>query len=152
IPKGALKVSEDHRTVTLEMKDVEVADQPLWPDFHAAMRPAKLSFRLVLAATEEKVTWYVAERQFLFDGPRAKAQLEASVEGLERKYSWKHEALENSAGDFAILGKEANGNICSRWNGKIDRPGKGRRRVILNSNKVAAMQMRAKVGAVAMDL
>ena len=113
IPKGALKVSEDRRTITLEMKDVEVADQPLWPDFHAAMRPAKLSFRLVLTATEEKITWDVADRQFRFGGHKAKAQLEASVEVPTLKYSWKSEALEKSTADFAILGEEANGKFYS---------------------------------------
>ena len=113
IPEGALKVSKDRRTITLEMKDLEVADQPLWPDFHAAMRPAKLSFRLKLAATEEKITWNVAENQFRFDGHKAKAQLEASIEVPALKYSWKSEALEKSTAEFAILGKEANGKFYS---------------------------------------
>jgi hypothetical protein len=113
IPKGALKVSEDRRTVTLEMKDVEVADQPLWPEFHAAMRPAKLSFRLVLAATEEKISWSVAENQFRFDGHTAKAQLAASVEIPAINYSWMSEPLEKSKADFAILGTEANGKFYS---------------------------------------
>jgi hypothetical protein len=113
IPEGALKVSEDRRAVTLQMKDVEVANQPLWPEFHAAMRPAKLSFRLVLTATKEKITWDVAGRQFRFDGHKAKAQLEASVEAPSLKYSWKSEALEKSTADFAILGQEANGKFYS---------------------------------------
>ena len=113
IPKGALKVSKDRRTITLAMKDVEVADQPLWPDFHAAMRPAKLSFRLALAATAEKITWNVAENQFRFDGHKAKAQLEASIELPSLNYSWKSEALEKSTADFAILGKEENGKFYS---------------------------------------
>ena len=113
VPKEALTVSEDGRTVTLQMKNVEVADQPLWPELHAAMRPAKLSFRLVLTATEEKITWDVAERQFRFGGHKAKAQLEASVEVPTLKYSWKSEALEKSTADFAILGKEENGKLYS---------------------------------------
>jgi hypothetical protein len=113
IPKGALKVGEDSRTVTLQMKDVEVADQPLWPKFQAAMRPAKLSFRLVLTATKEKISWDVAPRQFRFEGHKAKAQLEASVEVPSLKYSWKSEALEKSTADFAILGQEANGKFYS---------------------------------------
>jgi hypothetical protein len=113
IPEGALKVSEDGRTVTLQMKEIEVADQPLWPELHAAMRPAKLSFRLVLTATEEKVNWDVAGRQYRFDGHKAKAQLEASVEVPSLNYSWKSEPLEKSTADFAILGKEANGKFYS---------------------------------------
>jgi hypothetical protein len=113
IPAGALKVSEDGRSVTLQMKNVEVADQPLWPELHAAMRPAKLSFLLVLTATEEQITWDVAEKQFRFDGHKAKAQLEASVDVPTLKYSWKSEALEKSTADFAILGKEANGKFYS---------------------------------------
>ena len=95
VPKEALTVSEDGRTVTLQMKSVEVADQPLWPELHAAMRPAKLSFRLVLTATEEKITWDVADRHFRFGGHKAKAQLEASVEVPTLNYSgsprrWKN--------------------------------------------------------------
>jgi len=113
VPKDALKVSDDGRTITLQMKNVEVADQPLWPAFHAAMQPAKLSFRLVLTATEEKIAWDVAERQFRFDGHKAKAQLEASVEAPSLKYSWKSDALDRSTADFAILGKEANGKFYS---------------------------------------
>jgi hypothetical protein len=114
VPKEALKVSEDGRTLMLQMKNVEVADQPLWPAFHAAMQPAILSFRLVLTATEEKIAWDVAERQFRFDGYKAKAQLEASVEVPFLKYSWKSEGLEKSKADFAILGKEANGKFYPR--------------------------------------
>src|SRR5215467_13696281 len=113
IPKGALKVSEDRLTIALEMKDIEVADQPLWPDFHAAMRPAKLSFRLVLAATKEKITWNVAENQFRFDGHKAKAQLQASVDVPALNYSWRSEPLEKSTADFAILGKETNWKFFS---------------------------------------
>ena len=113
IPKGALEVSEDSRAIKLQMKDIEVADQPLWPKFHAAMRPAKLSFRLVLTATNEKISWDVAQRQFRFDGHKAKAQLEASVEVPSLKYSWKSEALEKSTADFAVLGQEANGKFYS---------------------------------------
>ena len=113
IPKDALKVSEDGRTVTLQMKDVEVADQPLWPKFQAAMRPAKLSFRLVLTATKEKISWDVAQREFRFDGHKAKAQLEASVTLPSLKYTWKSQELEKSTADFAILGQEANGKFYS---------------------------------------
>jgi hypothetical protein len=111
IPKEALKISEDGLTVALQMKDVEVADQPLWPKFQAAMRPAKLSFRLVLTATKEKISWDVAQRQFRFDGHKAKAQLEASVTVPSLKYSWKSERLEKSTAEFAILGQEANGKF-----------------------------------------
>jgi hypothetical protein len=113
VPKEGLKVSDDGRTVTLEMKNIEVADQPLWPAFHAAMKPATISFRLVLTATEEKIAWDVADRQFRFDGHKAKAQLEASIELPSLKYSWKSESLEKSTADFAILGKEANGRFYS---------------------------------------
>ncbi|HZY89103.1 MAG TPA: hypothetical protein VFE78_30050 [Gemmataceae bacterium] len=114
IPEGALQVSADGRTLTLQMKDVEVADQPLWPEFRAPMRPAKLSFRLVLSATDEAITWDVAEKHFRFDGHKAKAQLEASVEAPSLKYSWKSEPLEKSTASFAILGKEANGKYYPR--------------------------------------
>jgi hypothetical protein len=113
IPKEALKISKDRRAVTVEMKDLAVVDQPLWPKFQAAMRPAKMSFRLVLTATEENITWNVVENQFRFDGFKAKAQLEASVEIPDLEYSWRSEALEKSAADFAILGTEANGRFYS---------------------------------------
>jgi hypothetical protein len=95
------------------MKDIEVADQPLWPKFHAGMQPAKLSFRVVLTATNEKISWNVPQRQFRFDGHKAKAQLEASVEVPSLRYSWKSEALEKSTADFAVLGQEANGKFYS---------------------------------------
>jgi hypothetical protein len=114
IPDGGLEVTEDGRTITLQMNDLAVADQPRWPEFQAAMRPAKLSFRLVMTATDEAIAWDVPEKQFRFDGYKAKAQLEASVEVPSLKFAWKSEALQNSNADFAIVGKEVNGKYYSR--------------------------------------
>ena len=113
IPEGGLKVSEDGRIIALQMNDLDVADQPLWPKFQAAMRPAKLSFRLVVSATDEKIAWDVAEKQFRFDGHKAKAQLEASVDVPSLRFSWKSKTLQKSSADFAIVGNEVNGKFYS---------------------------------------
>ncbi len=113
IPDGGLKVSEDGRSITLQMNDLDVADQPRWPEFQAAMRPAKLSFRLVMTATDERIAWDVPEKQFRFDGYKAKVQLEASVEVPSLSFAWKSEALDKSSADFAIIGKEVNGKYYS---------------------------------------
>jgi hypothetical protein len=114
VPDGGLKVSEKGGTITLQMNDLDVADQPLWPKYQAPMRPAKLSFRLVITATDEKIAWDVPEKQFRFDGCKAKVQLEASVEVPSQRFPWKSETLDKSSADFAIVGKEVNGKYYSR--------------------------------------
>ena len=95
------------------MNDLDVADQPLWPKFQAAMRPAKLSFRLVMTTTDEKMAWDVPEKQFRFDGFKARAQLEARVEVPSLGFSWTSESLQNSSAEFAIIGNEVNGKYYS---------------------------------------
>jgi hypothetical protein len=109
VPEGGLTVSSDGRTATLEMKNVSVIDQPRWPAYDAAVNPATLSYRLVFKATDERLDYHDAVKQFRVVGYRATAQLEASVEVPSLEFSWKSDPLDTSEAKFAIIGQETNG-------------------------------------------
>ncbi len=109
MPKGGMNVSADGRTVTLEMKDVPVVDQPRWPALDAAGRPARMSFKLIWKATDEKILYDDPQKQFLVTGYRATAQLEAQVSVPSVGFSWKSDPLSASQANFAIIGEEVNG-------------------------------------------
>ncbi|MDA8168642.1 MAG: hypothetical protein M0Z59_02960 [Nitrospiraceae bacterium] len=108
-PQGSLTISGDGRTATLQMKDVPVIDQPHWPKFNAPFTPARMSFRLVWNATDEKIAYDDPQMQFRVTGYKATAQLEASIEVPLFDFSWKSDPLETSKADFAIIGDEVNG-------------------------------------------
>ncbi len=113
MPKGDLDISPDGRTVTLEMKDVAVVDQPRWPALDAVGRPARMSFRLIWKATDEKILYDDPQKQFLVTGYRATAQLEAQVSVPSIGFSWKSDPLSTSHAGFAIIGDEINGKYYS---------------------------------------
>ncbi len=91
------------------MKDVPVIDQPKWPAYDAQPTPARMSFRLVWTATDEKVAYENPTQQFRITGFRATAQLEASVEVPAIGFTWKSDPLSTSHANFAVIGEEVNG-------------------------------------------
>lgn len=99
----------DGNTLTLEMKDVAVVDQPRWPAIDSLATPARMTFRMIWKSTGEPVTYDDPGKQFRFTGFRASCQLEAQVEVPSIGFSWKSDPLEKSRADIAIIGEEANG-------------------------------------------
>ena len=91
------------------MKNVAVVDQPRWPAIDALGRPARMSFKMVWTATDEKVTYDDSRKQFRFEGYRATAQIEAQVSVPSIGFSWKSDPLTTSQARFAIIGDEVNG-------------------------------------------
>jgi hypothetical protein len=106
---GGLVISPDGKTMTLEMKNVPVVDQPRWPALDSLATPARMSFKMVWRSTGDPVHYENASRQFRFSGTRAVCQLEAQVEVPSIGYSWKSDPLETSRADFAVIGEEING-------------------------------------------
>ncbi len=109
VPAGGLKVSDDGRAATLELKNLAVIDQPKWPALEAPAVPARMSYRVVWKATDDKVVYEDKARHFRFEGYKAVAQAEAAVEVPALKFSWKSDPLETSKAAFAIIGQEVNG-------------------------------------------
>lgn len=109
IPEGGLTFHEKEKTATLHIKNLEVIDQPQWPDFKAAATPARMTIKIVWKATSEKILYDDPSRQFRVEGFRATAQMEASVEVPSIGFSWKSDPLEKSKAAFAIIGDEVNG-------------------------------------------
>ena len=109
VPEGGLNASADGNTLTLEMKDVPVVDQPRWPAIDSLATPARMTFKMVWKSTGEPVAYDDASRQFRWTGWRASCQLEARVEVPSQGFSWTSDPLEKSRADFAIIGEEANG-------------------------------------------
>jgi hypothetical protein len=111
---GSLDISPDGKTMTLEMKNVAVVDQPRWPALDSLAAPARMSFKMVWKSTGEPVLYENASKNFRFSGTRAACQLEAQVEVPSTGYSWKSDPLETSRADFAVIGEEINGRYYGR--------------------------------------
>jgi hypothetical protein len=109
VPQGALSVSPDGDTFTLEMRNVAVVDQPLWPALDSTATPARMSFKMVWESNGQAVRYEDASKHFPFRGTRATCQLEAEVEVPSMRFSWKSDPLNTSKCDFAVIGEEANG-------------------------------------------
>ena len=109
VPAGRLTISPDEKTITLEMKDVPVIDQPQWPAPDAIATSARMTFKMVWKSTGEAVQYENESRQFRFIGTRAECQLEAQVEVPSIGFSWKSDPIETSRADFAVMGEEVNG-------------------------------------------
>ena len=109
VPAGGLTASSDGNTLTLEMKDVPVVDQPRWPAIDSIATPARMTFKMVWKSTGEPAVYDDPARQFRFTGSRASCRMEAQVEVPSLGFSWKSDPLETSRADFAILGEEMNG-------------------------------------------
>jgi hypothetical protein len=109
VPEGGLDISSDGRSATLEMKDVAIVDQPKWPAYDAQPTSARLSFRVVWKATDEKVNFDDPLRQYRIVGFRATVQMEASVDVPAIGFSWKSDPLSTSRANFGVIGQEVNG-------------------------------------------
>ncbi|MGA2215121.1 MAG: hypothetical protein ABSH31_17740 [Bryobacteraceae bacterium] len=114
VQMGGLDISPNGKTMTLEMKNVPVVDQPRWPALDSLATQARMSFKMVWKSTGEPVLYENASRQFRFSGTRAACQLEAQVEVPSIGYSWKSDPLETSRADFAVIGEEINGRYYGR--------------------------------------
>lgn len=111
MPAGGLNVSPDGNTITLEMTNVPVVDQPRWPALDSIATPARMTFKMVWKSTGQPVLYENASRQFRFNGTRAECQLEAQVEVPSIGFAWKSDPLETSRADFAVMGGEVNGRF-----------------------------------------
>lgn len=109
VAEGGVTFSNDGRSAVLQMKGIEIIDQPKWPQFKAEAIPARMDLRIVWKATNEKFSYDDSQKQFRVDGFKAIAQLEASVEVPSIDFSWKSDPLETSTANFAIIGDEVNG-------------------------------------------
>jgi len=109
VPDGGLTVTPDASIFTLDMKDVEVVDQPRWPAIDSVAIPARMSFKMIWKSTGEPVTYDDSSRQFRFTGFRASCQMEAQIEVPSTGFSWKSDPLTTSRADVAIIGEEVNG-------------------------------------------
>ncbi len=113
VPEGGLIISPDGQTVTLEMKNIAVVDQPRWPALDAVGMPAVMSFKMIWEATDEKIIYDDPQKQFRVEGYRATSQLEAQVKVPSIGFSWKSDPLSESHANFAIIGNEVNGRYYS---------------------------------------
>jgi len=109
VPKENVEVSLDGNTITLEMENVAVVDQPRWPALDSIASLARMNFKMVWKSTGESVVYDDTAKQFRFKGTRASCQIEAHVEVPSIGFSWKSDALEKSQADFAVMGEEVNG-------------------------------------------
>jgi hypothetical protein len=109
IPPGNPVFSSDGKTATVEMKDVAVRDEPKFPALDAISAPARMSFKLVVRATDQKVVYDDPLKQFRVDGYLATAQLEAQISVPSVGFYWKSDPLESSKSSFGVIGDEANG-------------------------------------------
>lgn len=91
------------------MKNISVIDQPKWPAHDAPAVQAKMSFRVVWKATDEKILYEDKLKHFKVEGYGATAQAEASVEVPALNFSWKSDPIDTSKTAFAIIGTEVNG-------------------------------------------
>lgn len=109
VPVGALNISADGNTFTLEMKNIAVVDQPHWPALDAVATPARMSFKMVWKSTGEPAKYEDASKHFRFTGFRASCQMEAQVDVPSIGFSWKSDPLDTSKCDVAVIGDEVNG-------------------------------------------
>lgn len=109
MPEGGLIVSADGNTMTLEMRDVPVVDQPRWPALDSVATPARMSFKMVWKSTGEPVKIEDAAKHFGFTGTKALCQMEAQIEVPSIGFSWKSDPMNTSKCDVAMMGEEVNG-------------------------------------------
>jgi hypothetical protein len=67
-------------------------------------------FQAGLKATDEPVKYKDARRQYRFEGLEAVAQLEATIRVPSIDFTFKTDLIEASESDFALMGREVNGN------------------------------------------
>ena len=109
VPSHGLKISQDGKTITLEMNNVPVIDQPRWPTWDATATPARMTFKMVWTSTGEPVHYENPSQQFRFTGWQAECRLSAQVEVPSIGFAWNSDPIETSRAQFAIIGEEVNG-------------------------------------------
>jgi len=109
VPEGGLTLSDDGKIAILQLKNLEIIDQPTWPAFRAEATLARMDIKIVWKAKGERVRYSDPQKQFRVDGFKAIAQLEATVEVPSIGFSWKSDPLETSKANFALIGDEVNG-------------------------------------------
>ncbi|MCU1311313.1 MAG: hypothetical protein JWO20_2438 [Candidatus Angelobacter sp.] len=109
VPSASLTFSADGKTVTLQMTNVPIIDQPRWPAMDAETTPAFMDFKLVFKSSNEPVKYEDPKRQYRFEGFKAEAQLEATMRVPSIDFTFKTDPLETSRCDFALMGSEVNG-------------------------------------------
>jgi hypothetical protein len=109
VPDGGLTISPDGNTVTLQMENVPVVDQPRWPALDSIATPARMTFKMVWKSTGQAAKFEDPSKHFRIIGTRASCQLEAEVSVPSIGFSWKSDPLNTSKCDFAIIGDEVNG-------------------------------------------
>ncbi len=114
VPAAGLTIGADRKTITLEMSDVPVVDQPRWPAIDSIATPARMTFKMVRKSTGEPVQYENPAEQFQFTGTRAECHLEAAVSVPSIGFAWKSDAIDTSAASFAIIGEEVNGRYYSQ--------------------------------------
>ena len=109
VPDGSVTIGADGKTITLQMRDVPVVDQPRWPALDSIATPARMTFKMIWKSTGEPVQYENAAEQFRFTGTRAECQMEAEVSVPSIGFSWKSDPMETSKAGFAVMGEEVNG-------------------------------------------
>jgi hypothetical protein len=59
VPEGEVTISPGGNSITLEMRDVPIVDQPRWPAFDSIATPARMTFKLVWSGLE--IDWRPCE-------------------------------------------------------------------------------------------
>ena len=113
IPDSALTVSADGRRASLEIRGLEVIDQPKWPAHDAPTTPARMSYRVEWEATDERATYEDASKLFRVTGWRATTRIWASVEIPSTGYRWTSDPIETSHAAFGFIGDEVNGRYLA---------------------------------------
>ena len=111
IPSGALTISPDGRRASLEIKALAVIDQPKWPSHDASTTPARLSYRIEWAATDERATYDDPAKMFRATGWRAVTRMQATVEIPSTGYQWTSDPMNTSNAGFGFIGDEVNGRF-----------------------------------------
>ena len=57
VPERGLTISPDGSTLTLEMQNVPVVDQPRWQALDSVATPAKMTFKMVWKSTGDRVAY-----------------------------------------------------------------------------------------------
>jgi len=96
VPESNLTFASDGNSATIEIKNVEVIEQPKWPALDAIATPARMSFKMVWKSTGEAVKYEDGSKHFRFTGTRATCQMEAQVDVPSNGFTWKSDPIETS--------------------------------------------------------
>jgi hypothetical protein len=110
VPTGALKWDNGGKLVTIEMHDVPVIDQPKWPAHGAEATLARMSFKMIFAATDKAVNYDDKAKRFRVTGYLATCRMEARVAVPSIGFVWKSDPIDKCPpAEFAVIGDEVNG-------------------------------------------